>query len=109
MQALYNATTHAAYTWDFQLHSIWKITYSFATYCTRENFGRGKLANSVNCELFAKIFLTHIHRYTENVFGICTDCSLFAKIFLANSFYLYGLPNFLFAKFTVYGNFQKAV
>ena len=32
-----------------------------------------KLANR---ELFAKIFLANIHRYTENVSGICTDCSL---------------------------------
>ena len=41
---------------------------------------------SANRELFAKIFLTNIHRYTENVFGICTDCSLFTKFFLTNSF-----------------------
>ena len=27
-------------------------------------------ANLANCELFAKIFLTNIHRYTEDVFGI---------------------------------------
>ena len=36
-----------------------------------------KLANLANCELFANIFLANIHRYTENVFDICTDCSLF--------------------------------
>ena len=48
-------------------------------------FWRGKkLRNLANHELFAKTFLTNIHRYTENVFGICTDCSLFAKFFLAN-------------------------
>ena len=55
-----------------------------------------KLANR---ELFAKIFLTNIHRYTENVFGICTDCSLFSKFFSANSFYLYGSPKFVPAKY----------
>ena len=66
-----------------------------------ENFGRGKsvvaaaeLSYLANCELLIKIFLTNIHRYTENVFGIYTDCSLFAKFFLTNSFYLYGLPKF---------------
>ena len=42
-----------------------------------------RLVNLVNCQLFAKIFLTNSHRYTDNVFGICTDCSLFAKFFLA--------------------------
>ena len=43
----------------------------------------------VNCEPFAKIFLAYIHRYTENIYGVCTDCSLFTKFFLANSFYLH--------------------
>ena len=48
-----------------------------------------------NCERFAKIFLTNIHRYMEKLYcGICTDCSLFTKFFLANSFYLYGSPKF---------------
>ena len=55
---------------------------------------RKKLAKLTNCELFAKIFLANIHRYTENVFGMCTDCSLFAKFSLANTFYLYDLPEF---------------
>ena len=40
----------------------------------------------VNCQPFAKIFLTNVHRYIKNVFGICTDYSLFAKSFLTNSF-----------------------
>ena len=56
----------------------------------RENFGRENLANLANHEPFAKIFLTNIHRYTENLYGICTDCCLFAKFFLTNSFYLNG-------------------
>ena len=34
-------------------------------YCAQENFGEEKLANLVNCKLFAKIFLTNIHRYTR--------------------------------------------
>ena len=38
----------------------------------------------LNHELFTKIFLINIHRYTKNVFGICTDCSLLAKFFFAN-------------------------
>ena len=59
--------------------------------------------NLENHELFAKIFLANIHRYTKNVFGICTDCNLFAKFFLANSSYLYGLPNFPHQNFLVYG------
>ena len=59
-------------------------------------FGKSNLANH---ELFTIIFLTNIHRYTENVFGISTDCSLFAKFFLAG-FYLYGLPNFSSLKFS---------
>ena len=41
-------------------------------YHTLENFGGGKLANLVNHELFAKNFLTNIHRCTNNVFGICS-------------------------------------
>ena len=41
-----------------------------------------KMANLANRELFTKIFLNNIHRYTENVFGICTDCSLFTKFSL---------------------------
>ena len=56
------------------------------------NFGGEKLANH---ELFAKNFLTNIHRYTKNVFGIYIDYSLFTKFFLANRFYLYGSPKFL--------------
>ena len=57
-----------------------------------------KLTNSVNRELFAKILLTNIHIYSENVFGICIDINLFAKIFLTSSFYLYGSPKFSSAK-----------
>ena len=64
------------------------VNYAYHTW---ENFGR---ANLVNCEPFAKIFHAIIHRYTENVYGICTGCFLFPKFFLANSFYLYGLPKF---------------
>ena len=41
-----------------------------------------KLAKFENHALFAKIFLAIIHRYTENVFGICTHCSLFANFSL---------------------------
>ena len=67
------------------------LTIHWSNCCTRENIGRGKLANLVNFELFVKMFFTNIHRYTENVFDICTDCSLFNIFFLANSFYLYGL------------------
>ena len=51
-----------------------------------------------NRELFVKTFLTNIHRYTENVFGmiiaICTNHNLFDKTFLANSFYLFGSAKF---------------
>ena len=48
-----------------------------------ENIWWGKISqrtNLANLELFTKIFLTNcnIHRYTENVLGICTDYSLFA-------------------------------
>ena len=41
-------------------------------------FWWGKTSNLVNCELYAKIFCANIniHRYTENVFGICTDWSI---------------------------------
>ena len=50
----------------------------------------------VNHQVFAKIFLANIHRYTEIVFGICSYelTSLFAKFFLAISFYFYGSPEF---------------
>ena len=36
-----------------------------------------KLVNLTNHELFTKIFLANIHRYTKNVFGTCTNCSLY--------------------------------
>ena len=59
------------------------------------NIWPGKiLVNLANRELFTKIFLTNIHKYTENVFGICTVCSLFANFFLVNSFYLCGSSKF---------------
>ena len=54
--------------------------------------------NLANCEPFAKFF-ANIHRYTENVYGICTDCCLFANFFLANSFYLNDSPEFFPAKY----------
>ena len=60
-------------------------------------FGWRKIGES----LFAKIFLAKVQKYTENVFGICTDCSLFAKFFLANSLYLYGLPKFPLPEFSI--------
>ena len=76
---------------DYQL----SLDYIILCIChTQENFGGGKFVNLANRELFTKNFLTNIHRYTENVFGIYTDCSLFTKFFLTNSFYLYGLSKF---------------
>ena len=49
--------------------------------CTahREILVGKKLANLENPELFAKVFLAIIHRYTENVFSICTYCNLFTN------------------------------
>ena len=66
------------------------VTFVFMLFAYRawENFG------GANHEPFAKIFLANIHRYTENVLGICTDFSLFTKFFLTNSFYLYSSPKF---------------
>ena len=58
--------------------------------------------NLGNYGLFGKIFLTKIHKYTENVFGIFTDCSLFTKFFLTNSFHLYGLPIFSHVPYVAY-------
>ena len=60
------------------------ITQPYIPY--KGNFGREKLVNLVNLELFAKNFLANIHRYTKNVFGICTDFSLFTKFFLTIDF-----------------------
>ena len=51
-----------------------------------------KLVNFENPALFAKTFLAIIHRYTENVSGICTHCNLFTNFFLTNTSYLYGSP-----------------
>ena len=74
-------------------------SHSLHEYRTWKNFGGEKIVlNLANRDLFAKIFLTNIHRYTETVFGICIDCSLFAKFFPANSFYLYGSPKFSLIK-----------
>ena len=40
------------------------------------------MANLENPALFAKVFLAIFHRYTKNVFGICTHCNLFANVSL---------------------------
>ena len=53
--------------------------------------------NLANCKLFAKNFLTNIHRCMQNVcpYMAYALTSLFAKFFLVNSFYLHaGSPNF---------------
>ena len=63
-------------------------------YCTQEIVAGEKLVNFKNPALFAKIFLAIIHRYTENVFGICPHCNLFANFSLTNTSYLYGSPKF---------------
>ena len=60
-----------------------------------------KLVNLANC--------ANIHRYTETVFGICTNCCLFAKFFLANSFYLYGSPKFSPTKYFPYTVVHRVV
>ena len=65
-------------------------------YRTWKNFGGKKLASLANRELFAKIFLASVHKYTKNVFSICTDYIAYLPNFslpIAN-FYLYSLPNF---------------
>ena len=67
-----------------------------------------KLANFENPALFAKIFLAIIHRYNENVFGICTHCNLSANFFLANTSYLYGLPIFSHVQY-LYLNTSKVL
>ena len=66
-----------------------------------------KLANFENPALFAKIFLAIIHRYTKNVFSICTHCNLFANFFLANTSYLYGSPKFSHVRY-LYLNTSKS-
>ena len=48
----------------------------------QKNFDEEKLADLANYELFAKKFLTNIHRYIKNALGICTDFRLFAKCFV---------------------------
>ena len=52
---------------------------SLDIYRTQQILVGGKLVNLANRELSIKIFLANIHRYTENVYGICTDCCLFTK------------------------------
>ena len=47
---------------------------------------QAKLVNLLNCELFAKILLTSIDRYMENVYAIYTDCCLFVKFSLPIAF-----------------------
>ena len=63
-----------------------------------------KLANSVNCEPFNKIFLANSYRCTKNWFGICTDCSLFDKFSSPIAFTCIGRQIFLTKYFlcTVY-------
>ena len=78
---------------DFKwLHMILHCTWSTCNTVHGKFLAGEKLVNLANCELFTKIFLANVHRYTENVFGIYTNCSLSAKFFLTNSFYLYSLP-----------------
>ena len=45
-----------------------------------------KFTNFSPTKIFPCMVFANIHRYTKNVFGVCTDCSLFTKIFLTNSF-----------------------
>ena len=61
-----------------------------------------KLADLVNHELFAKIFLTSIHRYTKNVLGNNTDCSLFAKIFLLLTWFTKIFPRQIFPVYSIW-------
>ena len=56
----------------------------------------------MNRELFTKIFLANIHRYTENVFSICTDCSLFTKFSSPIAFTCMVRQNFPHQIFPVY-------
>ena len=44
-----------------QLKKLKLSQHTYVSYCTWENFGREKLVNSVNHELFTKIFLPNIH------------------------------------------------
>ena len=52
---------------DDKFCNVWVIPY------TGKVLVGEKLVYSVNHELFAKHFLTNIHRHNENVFGICTE------------------------------------
>ena len=99
----YNYRDTQTSTVDWYRGSLCVDLYSMVTTVHGKILVGRKLTNLVNCKLFTKIFLANIHRYTKNVFGICTDCSLFAKCFHTNSFYLYGSPKFSPAKtFLVY-------
>ena len=63
-QTTIQITTYNYRTWEISGWQIWQI---------------------MNC---SPNFLANIHRYTENVFGICIICSLF------NKFFLYCSPKF---------------
>ena len=66
LKSLNNNTIHILYTGKFW---HWK-----------------KLAILVNHELIAKIFIANIHRYTKNVFGICTYCTYSSNCSLPTAF-----------------------
>ena len=83
MVAMYILLMHARYLDEKEIATV------HGKYLAEE-----KMVNLENCELaICQNFLANIHRYTKNVFGICTDCSLIVNIYLANTFYLYSLPN----------------
>ena len=66
------------------------LKWGFLLYRTQENFGREKLVNLANCELFTKILLPM--QYSQILKKVCLayalTVTLFAKFFLTNSFYL---------------------
>ena len=77
----------------------------YSVYHTRKNFGKGKIGELGKLWAIRQIFLANIHRYTKNVFSICTDCSLFAPNFSSPiAFTCMVHQNFPHQNFPMYGN-----
>ena len=80
LQASHGSCNPITYKLTRVVEGCWKLQYSWRKplLYTEKFCYRKKLPNVADHEPFPKIFLTNIHRYMENTYGICTDCCLFA-------------------------------
>ena len=101
------AYIYKLFTLSHSPQSLCIVHMQYITYTGK--FWWEKLANLGNRELFAKIFLANIHRYTENVYDICTDCSLFTKPIAFTCMVHQNLPCQIFPMYGILQSQQIAI